>query len=73
MRIDIDRYSHFKPLALKYYKEHDLRRAEEMAVVSFIPLIALFVFLQEEYGGFEENIESLTEFYGYDEIVREKK
>lgn len=70
-RINLKDYKNVKKPLLEMYEKHGLQRALEMCTYTFIPLIVCYSFLQKEYGGFEEDIERLTEFYRYDEILEE--
>ena len=72
MIIDITPYEHYKEILIEKANMYDIDRAIQIAVLSFVPLIAVYTYLNEEYGGFDNKIESLTEFYQYTEIVREK-
>jgi len=72
MKIDITPYEHFKPTLFQTIETYDLDRAVQFAVLSSVPLIAIYIYLQEEFGGFEEKIADLTEFYDYTNIIREK-
>ena len=71
MKISIKEYLPYKELLLSKYKKVGLYKAEETAVASFLPLIALFVFLNDEYGTFQYKIDELSEFYGYTEIIKD--
>lgn len=71
MKINVDEYEANRESLIKLYKAHGESRAVEMAIFSGIPLLALYTFLKEEFGGFEDDIQRLIEFYGYTEIRRE--
>ena len=73
MQVNIDEYQKSKEGIVKAYKSWGTNRAIEVAVLSAIPLIAAYIFLNEEFGGFDEDIERLTKFYRYTEIVRSEK
>ena len=73
MKVDIDEYQKSKEGIVKAYKSWGTNRAIEVAVLSAVPLIAAYTFLNEEFGGFEKDIERLIGFYRYTEIVRSEK
>lgn len=67
MIFKVSDYKAVKPTVLKIYNRYPTR-LEEMCVASSIPLIVAFWFVNEEFGGFQNNIDSLVSFYNYERV-----
>lgn len=69
MKISTKEYEKDRETIYKYYDEKGLKRCIEVSVASTFPLVVVYTFLNERYGGFEDKIQDLVEFYGYTEII----
>lgn len=72
MKIDITQYKSYKPVLIEKANFYDIDRAIMIGVTSFVPILVIYTFLNEEFGGFDEKITDIIEFYRYDEIVYDK-
>ena len=69
--MNIDDYRINKPATIEYVKKNGILDISFYAAVSFIPLFAIWTFIEEEFPEYIEEAKSrkkiLTEFYGYEE------
>ena len=68
MKVFLKDYEYSRKKIVEQYADKGEYRTLELAVSSNIPLVVVYTFLKDEFGGFEKEIEDLVKFYRYSEI-----
>jgi len=68
MKLDITVFRKMKPEIIKQYTERGEVGVSVYCCLCHVHVLAAYTFLQEEFGGFENSIKNIKEFYRVDII-----
>jgi len=75
MKINVNEFRVHEPLIIKHFSQFGIDSIGLYAATAMVPVIALYVYIREVYPSEEldRRVNVLIEFYGYTEVLGERK